>query len=285
VYRRVQAPRSPARDRASATEPTQRIVTGIPGLDELVGGGYLVASTTLVVGITGTGKSIMGLHYLATGAARGERSLMLGLDEPVPQILRNALSIGIDLQPAIESDHVRIVYDAPQEIEIDRHFHQIEAVIREFRPHRAVIDSLSTYGSALGPSGRLFRDFFHAVVALMKEYQVTAMYNHENPELLGMSSVMGDYGVSSLVDNIILMNFVELGDTFRHALTVAKTRGNPNSRTTREVEIVDGQGMRILPRAIQPAMPPTPFAAYYGLIARAPERRAAAAREAAPDSG
>jgi circadian clock protein KaiC len=276
VYRRVQAPRATAREHASATNPRQRIVTGIPGLDELVGGGYLVASTTLIVGITGTGKSVMGLQYLAAGAARGERSVMLGLDEPVPQILRNALSIGIDLQPAIESNRVQIIYDAPQEIEIDRHFQQIETVIREFRPHRAVIDSLSTYGSALGPSGRVFRDFFHAVVALMKEHQVTAVYNHENPELLGMSSVMGDYGVSSLVDNILLMNFVELGDTFRHALTVAKTRGTRNSRTTHEVEILDGRGMHILPRAIQMDVPVTPFAACYGLIARAPERRRAA---------
>jgi KaiC/GvpD/RAD55 family RecA-like ATPase len=113
-------------------------------------------------------------------------------------------------------------------------------------------------------SRRVFRDFFHAIVALMKEFQVTATYNHENPELLGMASVMGDYGVSSLVDNIVLMNFIELGDTFRHALTVMKTRGNPLSRTTHEVEIVNGEGMRVVPRAIQAALPIVPFAGTTG---------------------
>ena len=164
------------------------------------------------------------------------------------------------------------MYDAPQEIEVDRHFYQIEEIVRELRPQRAVIDSLSTYGSSLGPSGRVFRDFFHAIVALMKEHQVTAVYNHENPELLGMTSVMADYGVSSLVDNIVLMNFVELGDTFRHAMTVMKTRGSPISRTTHEVEIVNGRGMRVLPRAIQAMLPPTPFSGYYGLISRSPAR-------------
>jgi hypothetical protein len=56
----------------------------------------------------------------------------------------------------------------------------------------------------------------------MKEHQVTAIYDHENPELLGMSPVMGPYGVSSLVDDIILLNFVELGDSVRQALTVVK---------------------------------------------------------------
>ena len=273
-YRRVQAPRASSRDHAAATDETVRITTGVPGLDEMLGGGYLVRSTTLVVGITGTGKSLMGLHYIAEGARRGERSLMLSLDEPVAQVLRNARGVGLDLQPAIDQGLTRIVYDAPQEIEVDRHFYEIESIVRELRPQRAVIDSLSTYGSSLGPSGRVFRDFFHAIVALMKEYDVTAVYNHENPELLGMAAVMGDYGVSSLVDNIVLMNFVELGDTFRHALTVMKTRGNPITRTTHEVQIENGRGMHVLPRAIQAALPVVPFAQYYGLVSRSPERRA-----------
>ena len=45
----------------------------------------------------------------------------------------------------------------------------------------------------MGTQGRVFRDFFHALVALMKEHQIAAVYNHENPEMLGMSSMMGDF--------------------------------------------------------------------------------------------
>jgi hypothetical protein len=81
------------------------------------------------------------------------------------------------------------------------------------------------------------------------------------------------FKVSSLVDNIILMNWVELGDTFRHALTVAKMRAMPTSRTTHECEIVNGQGMKVLPRRLTGALPVVPFAGYLGLISRAPERR------------
>ncbi len=106
----------------------------------------------------------------------------------------------------------------------------------------------------------------------MKEHQVTAVYNHENPEMLGMSSMMGEFKVSSLVDNIILMNWVELGNTFRHALTVAKMRAMPTSRTTHECEIVNRQGMKVLPRPIRGALPVVPFAGHLGLISRAPER-------------
>ena len=199
---------------------------------------------------------------------------MITLDEPPGQVLRNAQSIGIDLQSLIDRRLAHLWYEPPQEFEIDRHFAQIEAIVEDFKPQRVVIDSLSTYGSSLGATERSFRDFFHAIVALMKEHQVTAVYNHENPEMLGMSSMMGEFKVSSLVDNIILMNWVELGDTFRHALTVAKMRGMPTSRTTHECEVVNGQGMKVLPRRLAVAVPSVPFAGYLGLISRAPERRA-----------
>ena len=273
VYRRVQAPRKPSRDEAAAFDPSTRVSTGVPGLDELVNGGYFLGSTTVLAGISGVGKSVMALHYIAEGARLGERSLLLSLDEQVPQVLRNAASIGIDLQPAIDSGIVRLHYDAPQEIEIDHHFNKIERMVEQIKPRRVVIDSLSTYGSALGTEGRVFRDFFHALIDLMKEHQIAAIYNHENPEMFGMSSMMGEFAMSSLVDNILLLNFVELGDTLRLALTVGKMRSNPVNRASRECEIVDRQGMRVLPRQVPFAVAKMAFSGYHGLISRAPERR------------
>lgn len=273
VYRRVQAPRAAARDRAAAYDPTTRTPTGIPGLDEITNGGFFLGSTTVVAGISGVGKSVMGCQYIAEGARRGERSLMLSLDEQVEQILRNAASVGLDLKPYIEQGLIRLEYEPPQEIEVDVHFHHIEQLVHEFKPKRVVIDSLSTYGTTLGTRGRVFRDFFHAVIALMKERQIAAVYNHENPEMLGMASMMGDFAMSSLVDNIILMNWVEISDSFRLGLTIAKMRANPVIRVTREVEIVDGEGMRVLPLELRVSPPQHPFSSYAGLVSRSPERR------------
>jgi KaiC/GvpD/RAD55 family RecA-like ATPase len=90
--------------------------------------------------------------------------------------------------------------------------------------------------------------------------------------MLGMSSMMGDFAMSSLVDNILLMNWIEMGDVFRLGLTIAKMRANPNTRSTHECEILDGQGLRVLPRQI-PAPRAHPFASYQSLISRAPVRR------------
>src|SRR5947199_8034303 len=86
VYRRVQAPRAASRDRAAAFDPSTRATTGVPGLDEVVNGGYFLGSTTVVAGISGVGKSVMALQYIAEGARLGEPSLMLTLDEQVPQV-------------------------------------------------------------------------------------------------------------------------------------------------------------------------------------------------------
>jgi len=84
--------------------------------------------------------------------------------------------------------------------------------------------------------------------------------------------MMGDFAMSSLVDNILLMNWIELGDVFRLGLTVAKMRANPNTRSTHECEILDGQGLRVLPRQI-PASMVRPFSSYQSLISRNPTRR------------
>src|SRR5688572_30999285 len=105
----------------------------------------------------------------------------------------------------------------------------------------------------------------------MKEHQTATVYNHENPEMLGMSSMMGAFAMSSLVDNIILMNWIELGDAFRLGLTVAKMRANPTTRVTHECEIVNGQGMRVLAR-LPAGIASHPFSGYGGLISRAPSR-------------
>src|SRR5207247_5301330 len=132
--------------------------------------------------------------------------------------------------------------------------------------------SLATYRVSVGRAERSIREFLPGNGRAKKEPQDNAVQQQEDPEMLGMSSMIGEFKVSSLVDNIILMNWIELGDTFRHALTVAKMRAMPTSRTTHECEIVNGQGMQVRSRPVK-ALPMVPFAAYLGLISGAPERR------------
>jgi circadian clock protein KaiC len=275
VYRRVQAPGDPEAEATSTYDTSVRLPSGIPGLDELLHGGFWRGATSVLAGISGSGKSVMGLQFIAEGVRRGERGLMVTLDESPAQVMQNAAAIDIDLQAAIDRDLARLWYDLPQELQIDRHFARLEQLVAEFRPKRVVVDSLSTYPLSLGIGDRRFRDFFHALTILMKQHGATAIYNYENPELLGMDSMMSELKVSSVVDTIILLNFIELGDRFRHGLTVAKMRASPIKRTTYECEIADRVGLRVLPRPLATA--PEPFRHYQSLIARSPERHLAPA--------
>jgi len=100
---------------------------------------------------------------------------------------------------------------------------------------------------------------------------MTTFLSYENPELFGINQFMPEFPVSSIVDNIVLMNFVELGNTLHRAITVAKARGSANQFVTREFTIGQG-GITLVPTDATQALPTMPFQSYYGLLSRAPTR-------------
>jgi circadian clock protein KaiC len=111
----------------------------------------------------------------------------------------------------------------------------------------------------------------HALVSYSKDHLMTTFLSYENPELFGVHQFMPEFPVSSLVDNIVLLNFVELGNTLHRALTVAKARGSANQFVTREFTIGPG-GITLVPADAAVALPVLPFQSYYGLLSRAPTR-------------
>src|SRR5207244_10103127 len=96
---------------------------------------------------------------------------------------------------------------------------------------------------------------------------ITPFRSYENPELFGVTQFMPDFPVSSIVDNIVLMNFVELSNTLHRAITVAKARGSANQFVTREFTVGPG-GITLVPVDKASALPVLPFASYYVLLSR-----------------
>jgi circadian clock protein KaiC len=243
VFRRVQL-----RARGVPVQPTseKRSPIGCAPLDALIGGGIYDGSTTMVVGISGAGKTVLGVQLLLEGALKqGKRGLLVSLDEHPAQILRNAETLGLNLKEQVDTGMIQVLYDSPQELEIDAHFDRIIRTIEEHKIERLLIDGMTSYSSALGDQG-LYRDFIHSLVAYTKNKLMTTFFNYENPELFGVSNYMPDFAISSIVDNLILMNFVELGTSLRRAITVAKARGSEHEFVTREYTIGPG-GISLLP--------------------------------------
>jgi circadian clock protein KaiC len=273
VYRRVQAPL-----RLNIEQPTstaRRSVIGVDALDDLIGGGIFDGSTTMVVGVSGAGKTVLGTQLLREGVMRqGQPGLLVSLDEHPAQILRNSATLGLNLQAQVEAGEIHILFESPQELEIDAHFADIVRLIEKHDIRRLVVDGMSSYSTALGDLG-LYRDFFHALVAFCKSRLMSTFFNYENPEFLGISTFMPDFPVSSIVDNIILLSLVELNSSLRRCITVVKARGSAHQFDSREYTIGEG-GIHLLP--VDEALPASlPFSNYSSVLSRAPTRFGVAA--------
>jgi circadian clock protein KaiC len=274
VYRRVQAPL-----RNLSMQPTStamRSVIGVAALDDLIGGGIFDGSTTMVIGISGVGKTVLGTQLLVEGArlkngasGRPQPGLLVSLDEHPAQILRNATTLGLDLQQQVDAGDIHILFESPQELEIDVHFARIVSMVEKYNIQRLVVDGMTSYSTALHDLA-LYRDFFHALVAFSKARLMTSFFNYENPEFLGVSTFMPEFPVSSIVDNIILLSLVELQNTLHRCITVVKARGSAHEFDSREYEIGQG-GIHLLPVADRPASR-VPLSQYSSVLSRAPTR-------------
>ena len=268
VFRRVQAPlrRSPAQPSSTS----RRSVIGVDVLDDLIGGGIFDGSTTMVVGVSGVGKTVLGTQLLREGVMRqSQPGLLVSLDEHPAQILRNAATLGLDLQEQVDAGAIHILFESPQELEIDVHFAAIVDLVEKYNIQRLVIDGMTSYSTALGDAA-LYRDFFHALVAYSKSRLMATFFNYENPEFLGLSTFMPDFPVSSIVDNIILLSLVELNSSLHRCITVVKARGSAHQFDSREYEIREG-GIHLLPVSGNPAVR-LPLSQYSSVLSRAPTR-------------
>ena len=124
VFRRVQAPPVDLQVR-QPTSSTRQSVIGSAPLDELFGGGVFNGSVTMVVGISGSGKTVLGTQLLLEGAKNQKRGLMVSLDEHPEQVMRNAETLGLNLRQHLESGVIQFFYDCPRELELDVHFARI----------------------------------------------------------------------------------------------------------------------------------------------------------------
>ena len=270
VFRRVQAPPRDLGRQKQPTSSNRQSVIGSGPLDELFGGGVFDGSVTMVVGISGSGKTVLGTQLLLEGVKNHKRGLMVSLDEHPEQVMRNAGTLGLNLREHLDSGAIQFFYDCPRELELDVHFARITRTIEQHQIERLIIDGMTSYMSALEDE-QLYREFFHALVSYSKDRLMTTFLSYENPELFGINQFMPEFPVSSIVDNIVLLNFVELGNTLHRAITVAKARGSANQFVTREFTVGQG-GIFLVPLDEAQALPVLPFSSYYGLLSRAPTR-------------
>jgi len=215
--------RTPDGDVVEPGVPDQRVPTGAPGLDEMLGGGLPRASSTVIQGGTGTGKTLLGLQFLLEGARNGEPGIHFTLEETTNQLRRIAQGLGWDLRPLEERGLFTFHYVSPVELSTDAFLHRARQEVERLGVRRAVLDSLTSM--ALGvPSDRRFKELVYAVTKHFRAAGVTLNMNMEIADLLGSAQLSG-HGISFAADNVIQLRYVEVDGALERAISVLKARG------------------------------------------------------------
>ena len=220
---------------------SERVSTGVPDLDEMMGGkGYFRTSTILVSGAAGTGKSSLAAHMVDAACARGEKVIVFALEESPSQMARNMRSLGIDLDKWRAKGLLTIKATRSSLYGIEMHLLQMNKEIESFKPRLVVLDPISSLINAGSP-----RDVKSMMVRLfdsLKMRQITGFVTY----LTADARMVGtEAGISSLIDTWLELRDVEMHGERTRGLYVIKSRGMPHSKQVREFVLQRG-GIRLL---------------------------------------
>ncbi len=219
----------------------ERISTGCEELDRMCGGGYFRGSIVLISGATGTGKTLAVTTFLNHGSQHGEKTLVFAFEESREQLLRNAISWGMDFRKWEEQGLLKIVCAYPESAGLEDHLLRMKREISTFAPSRIAVDSLSAIERVA--TLKSFREFVIGLTSYVKEQECTGLFTATTSSLMGGTSVTEAH-ISTITDAIILLRYVELMGEMRRGLTVLKMRGSQHDKAIREFAI-DATGMHV----------------------------------------
>jgi circadian clock protein KaiC len=220
----------------------ERISTGIPRLDHMLGGGMFRGSTLMVSGTAGTGKTSLGAHMVNAACARGEQALMVLLEESPEQVLRNMRSIGLDLRPWVEAGLLRIWAARPSAYGLETHLAIFAELIEEKTPSVAVIDGIGSLSNGI-PDNEVNTEVISIVarkIDLLKSRGITSVIT-----TLGQGEEASTVTMSSMADTWLLLRNVEANGERNRLLFVLKSRGTAHSNQMREFVLTD-QGVELV---------------------------------------
>ncbi len=129
--------------------PPERVKVGVPGLDKMLGGGLTSSTSTLLIGNPGTGKTLLGLHFLNEGVANDEDGLMVSFQETESQIRDKARAFGFDFDAAIANNKLDILRRSPSELDVDELAQALRSELLRRPVRRIVFNSVDVLERAL----------------------------------------------------------------------------------------------------------------------------------------
>lgn len=221
---------------------TERLQSGLPQLDSLLGGGIERGTSTLIVGAAGTGKSSLAAQFVAEAAREGKKSALFIFDEGVNTLLTRTEGVGIELRRFIREGLVTVQQVDPAELSPGELIHFIRQAVEGNGSRIVVIDSLNGYLNAM-PEERFLIIQLHELLSFLGQSGVATILVGAHQGLVG-SQMITPVDASYLADSVILMRYFEAKGVVRQAISVMKKRGSSHERTIREFQM-DSDGIHI----------------------------------------
>jgi len=215
---------------------TERMSSGIPRLDQMLGGkGYFKGSTILVSGTAGTGKTSVAALLARATCERGERCLVFAFEESTDQLVRNLHSVGIHLESYINQDLLKILPSRPSAHGLEMHLVSMHRAVVEFDPQLVVVDpitNLITVGTMPETQSMMTR-----LIDFLKLRGTTTFFTSLTSG--GNDLEQSEAGISSLIDTWLMLQVVRWGGERNRTLTIIKSRGMAHSNQTSEYRLSD----------------------------------------------
>ncbi|HEY0710294.1 MAG TPA: circadian clock protein KaiC [Polyangia bacterium] len=244
---------------------TERVSTGVNALDDMLDGrGYFRASSVLVSGTAGTGKSSLAAHFADASCRRKERTLYFAMEESSAQVIRNMRSIGLDLAPWQDKNLLQIHAVRASVFGLEMHLASMHKEIERWNPRAVIVDPVSSLmgaGNDHEVKAMLVRLFDY-----LKMKGVTCLVTALSPAGNAEETLLG---ISSLIDTWLQVRDIEIAGERTRGLYLVKSRGMGHSNQVREF-IITSQGVNLVPVALGPQGVLTGYAR----VARLAEQRA-----------
>ena len=224
---------------------SERSGLGIRNLDQMMGGGARRGTATLVLGSSGTGKTILGMHFLSEGARLKEPGLYFGFFESPARFLKKGDDLGLQLSKHAGTGLLEVIWQPTGGLIMDSLAERIFEAVRRGKVKRLVIDSISGFEESVVRPERLGM-FFTSVTNELRGLGVTTLLTEEMRELFGAEVQIPVSGVAGFAENIILVRQLEIRSELKRAIAVMKTRETGHDDKLRELKITD-TGMDIGP--------------------------------------
>ena len=224
-----------ATQEASGSRRSQaRLPMGVPGLDDMLGGGLPSGYSMLVAGPSGSGKTILATAFLAEGVRRGEPGVIVAFEQTPSQSLTRTID------DMVRAGQIGLINTRSLDLSIDEIVQHLMDLIHQMKATRVVIDSLSGFELAVAPSFREdFRESLFRMVAVLAGLGVTVLMSSELEDRY-TDLRFSPYGSAFLTDAIIVQRYIEIGSRLQRVMAVVKMRGSAHSNEIRQFEITDG---------------------------------------------